>query len=326
MKVLFALGSMSPYARQRLEELKTSFPNTAFVLAADKETRKVELKDAHVTVAGGLSEEELASAEKLQAVFVPFTGINRFPLQQMERRGVALCNSHAKARFIAERAFALALAVLGRVVEMHNLMKDQGMWLTRQNWGKDYWSTLFGKRCAIYGLGSIGEQLIPMLRPFGCEIIALERDRDKNLADVYVGDLVELAATADILFVCVPLTATTAGSIDEKILGRMEGKYLVNIARGQVVEEEALYKALQEGVLAGAGLDVWYEYPRPPYEEAVRGSRYPFWQLPNVVMSPHAAAHAREDKDAYFEDTFNQLEYFLENNKPLRAVDISRRF
>ncbi len=325
MKVLFAMGNTSPYFRQRIAELEQRFPGVAFVLAKDQEARRKELPTAQVLVAGGLSEEELAGADNLQVVFVPFTGVNRFPLEQLENRGIALCNSHAKARFIAERAFALALAVMGRVVEMHNLMKDRGVWLTRQKWGKEYWSTLFGKKCAIYGLGSIGEQLIPLLRAFDCQILALERDRGKGLADAYASGLAELAATADVLFVCVPLTSKTAGSIDGRVLSKMQDNYLVNIARGEVVEEEALYNALKEGVLAGAGLDVWYQYPRPPYEHPVRGSRYPFWECPNVVMSPHAAAHAREDNNAYYQDMFNQLEHFLEHKQPLKAVKIVNR-
>ena len=160
-------------------------------------------------------------------------------------------------------------------------------------------------------MGHIAQHLIQLLRPFNPTIVGLERDRRKELADTYVADLNALAQESDILFVCVPLSQETMGSIDRGILSKMQGKFIVNVGRGEVIDEEALYWALSSKILAGAGIDVWYRYPEVNSMEPTFPSRFPIHELPNVVMSPHAASHAIEFKDGYYQDTFDQLEIFL---------------
>lgn len=173
-------------------------------------------------------------------------------------------------------------------------------------------------------MGAIGSSLIRLLRPFGVSIVGLERDRHKEMADVYVPELRGLAEACDVLFVCVPLSEHTSGSIDRGVLALMRDKFVINIARGEVIQEDALYWALKEGGLAGAGIDVWYQYPEIGSYEPMFPSRYPVHELKNLVMSPHAALHAIEFRDGYYEDTFNQIEYFHTHGKALRHVDLGK--
>jgi phosphoglycerate dehydrogenase-like enzyme len=299
-----------------------SFPQTSFETIESRENR--DFSNTHVLLARSLSLEELSAATKLTTLFVPFTGINKFPVKELKERGVVVSNSHGKADVVAERALTLALTAMGRVVEMHNLMKDKGIWLTRERWGGEHWYSLYHKKCGIYGMGHIGASIIALLRPFRTTIFGLERDREKGLADLYCQDLSSLAADSDVLFVAVPLSPETRGSIDKEILSNMKGKFIVNVGRGEVIDEEALYWALSNNVLAGGGIDVWYNYPEVNSREPAFPSRYPIHELPNVVMSPHAASHAIEAKDGYYRDTFDQLEHYLRQGKALRPVELDK--
>lgn len=309
MKVTIAVGKLDDYCVKRVQTLREAFAHIEFQVIEDKDIR--EFSDSHCLVTRALSSEELSNAKNLKAVFVPFTGVNKFPVQELQERGIILSSSHGKAAVVAEKALALTMAVMGRVVEMHNLMQDDGIWLTRARWGCEYWNSLRNKKCGIYGMGHIAQHLIQLLRPFNPTIVGLERDRRKELADTYVADLNALAQESDILFVCVPLSQETMGSIDRGILSKMQGKFIVNVGRGEVIDEEALYWALSSKILAGAGIDVWYRYPEVNSMEPTFPSRFPIHELPNVVMSPHAASHAIEFKDGYYQDTFDQLEIFL---------------
>lgn len=81
--------------------------------------------------------------DALHTLFVPYTGLNRFSLAALKDRGVTVINSHGKAEVVAERALALALSVMGRIVEMHVAMQQEGVWLTRKRWGEEYWRSMY---------------------------------------------------------------------------------------------------------------------------------------------------------------------------------------
>ena len=321
MRVTIAIGKLDRYCQERVSAMVARFPQVAIRVL---EPGDRDFSDTDVLLTRSLTTDELAHATQLSALFVPYTGLNRFPLEHLQHRGIRVINSHGKAAVVAERALALTLAVMGRVIEMHVSMEREGVWLTRKRWGEEYWYSLYNKRCGIYGMGHIAGELIKLLRPFNPKIVGLIRDEHKGLADVYVPDLKSLARECDILYVCVPLSEHTKGSINREVLSLMPGKFIVNIARGEVIDEEALYWALSQGVIAGAGIDVWYNYPEVGSYEPTYPSRYPVHELKNIVMSPHAASHAVEFKDGYYADTFDQLEYYLTNGTPRRQVDLGK--
>lgn len=321
MKLYVAVGEPDHYVQNRISKLEKDFPKVEVRVVGRGEK---DFSEADVLLARSLTPDELARADNLRALFVPYTGLNRFPLLELCERGVVVINSHGKAAVVAERALALTLAVMGRVVEMHTAMEREGIWLTRRKWGEEYWSSLYNKRCGFYGMGSIARSIMALLQPFGVQVVGLERDRSKGLAAVYVSDLVELAAASDVLFVCAPLSPQTAGSVGREVLSQMAGRFIVNIARGEIIDEESLFWALTQGELGGAGLDVWYQYPEVGSPEPRFPSRFPIHKLPNVVMSPHAATHAKEFRDGYYSDIFDQLEFFLSHGYPEHQVDLSK--
>jgi len=147
---------------------------------------------------------------------------------------------------------------------------------------EDEWDTIFRRRCVILGTGAIGSALGLLLKAFHCEVIGFRLHADAPLPagfDRVEGNLSTALEGAEIVISTLPLTAGTRGLIGEAELETMRGAFLVNVGRGEVIDEEALYMALKDGILGGAGLDVWYNYPKPGQTRGAP-SRFPIHELP----------------------------------------------
>jgi len=265
------------------------------------------------------------SAPRLKALFVPFVGINHLPADILLKHGVSVYNCHGNAESVAERALALVLAGFGRIIEYHNDLRAQkwhGFWV--QKGREDFWHSIFRKRCVILGTGSIGEALAKLLKAFDCEVAGYRR-REGVPAPAYFNrvttDLGSALHGAEIVFITLPLTDATKGLIGKAELLAMKGAWLVNVGRGDVVDEAALYSALIDGTLIGAGIDVWYTYPR---DGALVGapSRFPVHTLPNVVLSPHVAGSTYEAVDMNAKQTIANLDLWLATGNAAHRVDL----
>jgi phosphoglycerate dehydrogenase-like enzyme len=148
----------------------------------------------------------------------------------------------------------------------------------------------------IIGLGSIGWEIAKIGHTLGMKVFALkrkieEKDLEKKNILEFLGekkDLEKVIKESYFIVITVPLTRETKGLIGEKELKLMKEKYLINISRGTVIDEEALFKSLKEQYLAGVAIDTWYQYPTLEQRE-VLPSKYNFHELDNMVMSPHTA-------------------------------------
>ena len=305
MKMMVSIGFMNTYIEERINKLRDDY-NIEIVM----EDSPIDLTGIDLILATGFSEDLIDSADQLKCVFIPFTGTNRFPVEQLEAKGINVINTHAKAHIVAERAMALTLTLMGKVMVYHNALKEQGRWLTREFWGEEFWNSLYNKRCGIVGMGHIGENISKLLKPFGCTIINLERDAKKDLADEYFENIEAMMSSCDILYLTCALNDETTHLINKNNIHLLENKFIINIARGPVIEEEVLYISLKDRIIAGVGQDVWYKYPKG--KEGTWPSQYPIHEFENIVMSPHASCHAYEAKDAYYEGIFNQVEKYLE--------------
>jgi phosphoglycerate dehydrogenase-like enzyme len=126
---------------------------------------------------------------------------------------------------------------------------------------------------------------------------------------------------ANLVFVALPLTPESTGLIGRRELGRLSGGILVNVSRGEIVDEEALYQALSTGTLRAAGLDVWWHNPRS-FTQRTLPSALPFHELPNVVLSPHAGSHAVEGKRLQLEGTIESIDAYIRTGTPLSLVNL----
>jgi len=314
MKILF-LSRLSEDWNEYLNKLKEEFPGVEFKINDNSEERINEMQNSDAVIAGRLTAEEIESAEKLKAVIVPFTGLNNFPIDIINKKNIKLYNTHANAQFVAEHAVAMALALMGKVVEFENDLK-KGKW-NRTKEADDMWTSIRKKNIGILGYGHIGKYLAKYLKAFDCYIIGFRRNLDldsNDFVDEISNNIDEVIAKSDVLFNVLPLNPETKHIINAEKIAKMKGKYIITVGRGETISEEAMYNGLKDGILAGAAIDVWYKYPGKS-EEPVMPANFPFWKLPNVVMSPHKSAHTAQAVRAMIEDTCENIRKFIISHK-----------
>ncbi len=287
-----------------------------------------QLPLAEVFVADWADPTVLARAMSLRAIIIPYAGVPSKLRQVLQPfPAIAVYNCHFNAVLVAEHAWALALAVAKRVVECDQRLRN-GDWTPRYDGFRSV--LLRGKTAGIVGYGTIGQAIAGMAQGFGMAVRAVRRrptPADPDFVDD-MSHLDELLAHSDLVFVCLPLTEETRGLIGEDAFRRMKpSAILVNVGRGPVVEEAALYHTLREGRIRGAGIDTWYVYPRTPEERThTAPSRYPFGELSNVVLSPHRAPNVDEIEALQMNALADMLNRLARGESPASKVDLSRGY
>lgn len=225
---------------------------------------------------------------ELRAVVVPFAGIPEETATALrERPHLRLYNLHFNADSTAEMAVALLLAAARRITLGDRWLRE-GRWLGRQD--GSHGVNLSGKVATVYGYGAVGRQVGRVLKALGMRVVGVRRTGGAAEELVWeAGRLREALALSHALVVAAPLTEETRGSIGSEELALLrEPRLVVNVGRGPIIEQEALYEACRTGMIAGAGLDVWYRYPQAD-DGPAWPSDLPFHELDNVVLSPHRA-------------------------------------
>lgn len=221
----------------------------------------------------------------VERVVIPFAGVPPTTLALLRAHpATCLHNLHHNAVPTAELAVGLLIAAARGIVPADRALRD-GDWTSRyEEEGRGL--LLEGRRALVLGYGSIGRRVGRALEGLAMDVVGLRR-RDGLTA------LDRELPRSDVLVVSLPSTSETRGLFDRERLGRLrEGAVLVNVSRGDVFDEGALHEALVSRRIAGAGLDVWWRYPK---DEASRRctppSAFDFAALDNVVLSPHRAGH-----------------------------------
>ena len=252
-------------------------------------------RETRVLVAGRPTPEELDALPGLRALIVPWTGIPTQTLDAVRgRSGLSLHNLHHNAAPTAELALALLLTA-AKLILPHDRDLREGDW--RRRYQAPESTLLAGRQALILGYGAIGRRIDRALQGLDVRVCVVRRSPERDSGREFsVDDLPDLLPETDFLVLALPLTAETAGLIGEKELELLpETALIVNVARGEIIQQGPLFRALKEGWIAGAGLDVWYCYPG---DEKARSATfpgdYPFQELENVVLSPHRAGLVRE--------------------------------
>ncbi|MEM4048547.1 MAG: D-2-hydroxyacid dehydrogenase [Zestosphaera sp.] len=235
--------------------------------------------------------EVISKAEKLKIIARAGVGLDNIDVKVAEAKGIKVINTpEAPTRSVAELAIGLMLAVARKIAYSDRKMRE-GRWVKKEAEGVE----LKGKTLGIIGFGRIGREVAAIAsKGLGMKILYYDVYRaspevEKELSATYV-DLETLARESDVVSVHVPLTSETRGLVSEGLLKLMKkNAILINTSRGAVVDTKALIKALNEGWIAGAGLDVYEEEPLPP--------NHPLTQLDNVVLTPHIGASTEEAQE-----------------------------
>jgi len=249
-------------------------------------------------VAGRPEEKDLDASRVLRLVVVPYAGVPPATLARVRARpSLSLATLHHNAVPTAEMAVALLLAAARGIVPADQALR-RGDWTLR--YAEDRGVVLAGRTAVVLGFGAIGRRVAEALVGLGMKVRAVRRhvpadaEEGARVAVHGPGDLDVLLPAADALVVALPLTPETRGLLDARRLALLpRGALVVNVARGEVIDEDALYEALAAGRLGGAGLDAWWRYPAGEEDRGrVLPSQRPFHELDRVVMSPHRAGHA----------------------------------
>ena len=259
-----------------------------------------------------VTKELLAAAGHLRVVGRAGTGVDNIDVAAASGRGVLVVNAPgANSISVAEHACALMLALARMVPAADQAMKD-GKWEKKKLMGTE----LRGKTLGIAGLGRIGQEVAQRARAFGMRIVAHDPFISAEIASTLGVELLtldQLCATADYISLHLPLTGETKHLFnDNRFSNCKRGLRLINTARGELIEEAALQRAIESGIVEGAGLDVFEN--EPPKDWALA-------KLPQVVATPHIAASTEEAQELVGTDTAATVRDFLRSGIVRNAVN-----
>ncbi len=276
---------------------------------------------ADIIVGWAITESLLEAATKVRLVVIPAIGVERQIETLKKFPHITAVNSRGNAIPTAQHAVALLLAVSNFIPHFDRHMR-KGLWRAENDQPSSL--LLNDVPVGVLGAGTVGRGIIHRIKGFGPEILCCSRTGQPltefpDIPVLPVTQLNEFLSRIRILMVAVPATPKTNNMIDtEEISLLQKDGIIINVARGSVINEKALYDALDNRILMGAGIDVWYNY-RP---EPINGKRfpwtYPFHQLDNVVLSPHRGASPLQ-RPGRFDDVLENVRRFI-NNKPLLNV------
>lgn len=234
----------------------------------------------------GLSNEWIERLPSLQLIAINGVGTDKVDLAFARNRAVDVSTTPGVLTDdVADIAIALMLAVLRHVARGDSFVRE-GQWAKREPFPLG--TSPKGKRIGILGLGQIGKSVARRAEAFGMEVHYWNRSPVADTNWTAHATPVELAENCDVLAVCVAANAETANIVDAEVLAALGGKgYLVNVARGSVVDEDALLAALANGAIAGVGLDVFVNEPT---------IREDFFTAPNTVLMPHQGSATVETR------------------------------
>jgi len=252
----------------------------------------------------------MASAPNLQLLVRAGSGTDNLDLDYMNQRGILLVRiPEPGAKAVAEMSFAFMLALARNLLEADRATR-QGRW-AKTEFSNGH--SLIGKTLGIVGAGNIGARVGHMGVVWGMNVIGcVEHQTPKAAANlkekgIRMTDFAEVVATSDFVSLHVPLKDTTRNMFSAAVIAGMKpGAFLINLARGGVVDEQALYKALVEGRLSGAALDV--------HKEEGDGKISPLAELPNVLLTPHIGAGTRDSQREIGERIVEIVTDFFERN------------
>lgn len=293
MRIVVTDANLVPH-RERFEAAVPADADVRWCVGAEPDVLAEEVRNAEVYVGGRFDADLAAAAEKLRLVHVVGAGTDRVDFTALPD-GVLVANTFHHERSIAEY-------VLGAAIMLTRGFLEQDRALRRDVWATSVYDdaiaqprTTAGSRIGFVGFGHIGTLSWDLLRAIGCTGVAVTGSGGVDAAAhglAWAGDtsrLEDLLGESDVVVVSAPLNAHTKGMIGAGQLRALGPQgAIINVGRGPLVDESALYEALRDRVIRAAAIDVWYRYPAARGATAAPGE-LPFADLPNVLMTPHSS-------------------------------------
>ncbi len=328
MKVLI------PYNANWVRLVREGLEDSVEVVQSDRALESM-LKiggDAEIIVSGRVTGDFIHAAHRLRMIQAFGAGVDKIDLEAVaERGGVLVCNSHTNAAEVAEYAIGLLLAAAKNIVLSDRTMRNSD-WTHR--WGGPIPNIeLRGKKCLLLGLGNIGLEIAKRLQGFDVEINAITRSGTtkykgivENVSSYHTMN--PLIESADFIILALPLTHETKGLVNDDFLSHMKStSIIVNVSRGAIINEGALYRALKNYQIGGAAIDVWWDYPsRNEQTHTPPSRRFPFHELDNIIVTPHRAAYSKTTLFEQVNFVIENIKRFVRGEVPHNIVDLSRGY
>lgn len=274
-------GAFGDEAAKTLEtEITTRLPELDVHLANTPPKTKSILPDTEILVAGALSSSSLETATSLEWIQSTFAGTNRYDHSYLDEHGITLTNASGV------HAIPIAEHVFGYMLQFERNLTRAVRQQEKHVWERWRGSELNEKTIGIIGVGAIGTRIAELADAFGMRVLGIKKHPDTYpsvVNEIHGPDgLYEVLESSDYVVVSCPLTDETRGLIGRDELSAMKSTgILVNIARGEIVDESALERALHWGIIGGAALDTFATEPLP--------SSSPLWDFSNVIITPHVS-------------------------------------
>jgi phosphoglycerate dehydrogenase-like enzyme len=313
MKTLFLGGLAARVAPRILGKMTEKLDDTAVLAELTDMQRLIPaLAEAEIVV-GHIWRPDFPPAPRLRLLQAATAGIDMIDVASLPR-GISVCNVYGHETAIAEYVLMTWLALTHRLFETVTSFRG-GSWAAHQPAGGAPHGEILGRTIGILGYGRIGREVARRAASFGCKIIAANRSpvaEQGDASEIYpLAELDHMLPQCDALLIAAGLGDETRGLLDGRRLALMKPTaLLINIGRAAIVDEEALYAALRDGRLGGAALDVWWQHWSPEHPER-RGSRLPFHELPNVLVTPHCSGFTEGTADRRWGDLAANLDRYV---------------
>ena len=272
-----------PCLRTELEAAvgEVIYNTTGRPFTADQLIKIIPDFDGYIAGLDAVTKDVIAAADRMKVIARYGVGVDKVDLEAAQERGIVVTNTPgANSSSVAELTVGLMIALVRHIPAAHVSIKSG-------EWPRLRGATLEGKTIGLYGFGAIGQIVAKQLSGFGCELIVYDPCMNQQIAEeLRVEDVSsdEIVKRSDILSLHCPVVKKTRKMVDSDFLDLMKpGSLLVNTARGELVDEMALYDAITQGHIAGAALDVFCDQPPDPEN--------PLLNLSQVVATPHMGAH-----------------------------------
>ncbi len=322
-----------PYPDELVKIFKTIIGEEAEVVQSERSVESMlELgEDAEIIASVFVPGEFIQKSTNLRMIQTFGAGIDRVDLDAVRERGdIIVCNNHVNSAEVAEFAISLLFAVAKNLIPSDRELRS-GNWVHR--WGGPVPNLeIRGKNVLIIGLGHIGADIAKRLKSFDVKITAATRSgtsSNDSLVDqvVSIDEIKSHVEDSDYVILSLPLTDESVCLVNREFLSWMKPtSVLVNISRGQIIDELALYEALKEKRIHGAGIDVWWRYPTKWRGTAIPPADVPFHELDNIVISPHRAAYSENIERELFLFAARNILRFIRGETPLNIIDLERGY
>lgn len=307
-----------PVDEEAIVFIKKILPGSVFIGGLSKNERADAIKNASIlftwNIKRELSQDEIRLLFGVKFMQLLSAGADHIPFSSIPENVIVASNAGAYADAMAEHVLGMILALSKNLLIEH--MKLKNLEFDHTVTGR----YIKGSVCGILGFGGIGKAVARLIRPFGAKIYAINTSGKTNETVDFIGTLKDMATLlkeSDILVIALPLSKHTSGIIGEKELKSMKSDaILVNVARGDIIDEKSFYEHLKKNRSFKAGIDAWWI---EPFRSGVFRMNYPFLDLPNVIGSPHNSALVKEALAEALQYAARNISDFIEG-KPVNGL------